>query len=320
MHRGYDSVRMEWQQLEYFREVARQQHFTLAAAHLSISQPALSRSIARLEAELGVPLFEREGRSVRLNRYGRSFLMHVDRALAEVTQGQRELADLLGPAKGTVAIGFIHVMGTQLLPALLRRFRADHPAVNFKLSQGSTGMLLDQLIAGDTDLCLMATHPERPQLQWVHLFEEEIFAVIPPDHPLASKDSVHLAELADEPFITFEPGWGLRQLAEDLCRQAGFSPHIAFEGEEVSTVHGLVAAGLGVALIPRSPAPREARAAWLHVNEPRAKRAIGVAWVRDRYLSAVATLFRDFTIQSFKKPGRRLSASLAAMGAASRLP
>src|SRR5689334_17906871 len=120
---------MEWQQLVYFREVARQEHFTLAAGELSISQPALSRSIARLESELGVPLFEREGRSVRLNRYGRSFLAHVERALDEMAVGERELADMSGPARGTVAIGFIHIMGTQLLPVLLRRFRADHPAV-----------------------------------------------------------------------------------------------------------------------------------------------------------------------------------------------
>jgi DNA-binding transcriptional LysR family regulator len=311
---------VEWQQLEHFRAVARQQHFTEAAKRLSISQPALSRSVARLESELGVPLFEREGRSVRLNRFGQAFLEHVDKALNEIGEGQRELTDMLGPVRGTIAIGFIHIMGTQLLPVLLRRFRVGHPDVTFKLSQGSTAMLLEQLLLGETDLCLMATHPERPEIEWLHLFEEEIFAVVPPDHPLASRESVKLAELANEPFITFKPGWGLRQLMEELCRQAGFVPRTAFEGEEVATVHGLVAAGLGVALIPRSPAPREARAAWLRVSDPRCKRAIGVAWVRDRYLSAVATLFREFVIESFRKPGRRLSASLVAMGAASKLP
>src|SRR5579883_154167 len=311
---------MEWQQLHYFREVAEQQHFTSAANRLSLSQPALSRSIARLEDELGVPLFDRAGRSVRLNRYGRAFLSHVDRALGEIDEGKRELEDMVGPARGTVAIGFIHIMGTQLLPVLLRRFRREHPAVDFKLSSGATMTLLEQLMSGETDLCLLATHPDRPDLHWTHLFEEEIFAVVPPDHPLANRESVRLEELAGEPFITFKEGWGLRQLAEDLCRQAGFAPRVAFEGEEVATVHGLVAAGLGVALIPRTPAPREARGAWLPVSEPRCKRAIGVAWIGGRYLSAVATLFRDFTVDSFEEPGRRLSASLAAMGAARYLP
>jgi DNA-binding transcriptional LysR family regulator len=319
MHSRYHLF-VEWQQLEYFHEVARQQHFTQAAVRLSISQPALSRSIARLEAELGVPLFDRAGRTVRLNRYGRAFVEHVDRALAEVSEGKRELADMLGPARGTVAVGFIRIMGVQLLPVLLRRFRAAHPAVNFKLSQGSTALLMDQLVAGETDLCLMATHPERPELQWEHLFEEEIFAIVPPDHHLAGRDSIPLSALASESFIAFAPGWGLRQLADELCEQAGFRPRIAFEGEDVATVHGLVAAGLGVALVPRTPEPRGARAAWLHVTAPRSKRAIGVAWVRDRYMSAVARLFRDFTIQSFERPGRRLSASLASMSAASRLP
>lgn len=296
---------MEWQQLEYFREVARQQHFTQAAGKLSVSQPAISRSIARLERELGVPLFDREGRSVRLNRYGKTFLRHVDRALAEVAEGQRELADMVGPVRGTIAIGFIHVLGTQLLPVLMRRFRADHPHVDFKLFQGSTATLLEQIGAGNTDVCLMSTHPERSDLRWVRLFEEEIFAVVPPDHPLAERDSIRLEELASEPFVTFKPGWGLRQLNEELCQRAGFVPRATFEGEEVATVHGLVAAGLGVALIPRSAAPREARAAWLHVTEPRCERTIGIAWIDNRYLSAVATQFRDFVIDSFSKSGRR---------------
>ncbi len=320
MHGRYDVFAMEWHQLEYFRELAQQQHFTLAAQRLSLSQPALSRSIARLEQELGVPLFDRKGRTVRLNRYGKTFLEHVDRALIEVDQGKRELTDLVGPVRGTVAIGFIHVMAASLLPVLLRRFKRSHPAVEFKLSQGGTVQLLEKLYAGETDLCLLATHPERPELRWEPLFEEEIFAAVPPDHRLVGRESVRLAELADEPFITFLSGWGLRQLNEELCRQAGFVPHVAFESEEVGTVHGLVAAGLGVALIPRTHAPREARAVHLRVSEPRCKRAIGVAWVDDRYQSAVARLFRDHIIESFRKPGPRLGASLAAWGAATTLP
>ena len=298
--------------MEYFRAVAQQEHITQAAEQLAVSQPAVSRSIARLEHELGVPLFEREGRSVRLNRYGKTFLTHVERALNEIAEGQRELADMVGPLRGTVAIGFIHVLATQLLPILIRRFRAGHSQVEVKLSQGSTATLLEQLRAGDTDLCLIATHPEQEDLRWAPLFEEEIFAVVPPDHPLAGRESVRLAELADEPFITFKPGWGLRLLNDELCRQAGFSPRVAFEGDEVATVHGLVAAGLGVALIPRTPAPREARAAWLPVSEPRCFRTIGVGWIGGRYLSAVATLFRDFIIESFQHPGRRLRLGLEA--------
>jgi DNA-binding transcriptional LysR family regulator len=310
LHRYYSL--MEWHQIEYFRAVARQQHFTQAAEELAVSQPAVSRSIARLEHELGVPLFDREGRSVRLNRYGRAFLVHAERALNEIAEGRRELSDMVGPVRGTIAIGFIHVLGTHLLPVLLRRFRAEHPSVEFKLFQGSTAALLEQLTDAETDLCLMATHPERADLKFARLFEEEIFAVVPPDHHLAGRESIELSELADEPFVTFKEGWGLRQLDEELCRQAGFAPRITFEGDEVATVHGLVAAGLGVALIPRSPAPREARGVWLHVSQPRCERAIGVSWIEDHYLSAVATLFRDFIIESFRKPGRRLRLGLAA--------
>ncbi len=290
---------MEWQQLEYFRAVAREQHFTAAARRLMVSQPAISRSVSRLEHELGLPLFDRVGRSVRLNRYGRAFLRRVERALDEIAKGQRELADMVGPVRGSVAVGFIQTFGAQFLPDLVAGFRVEHPQVEFKLSQGSTGLLLDQLVAGETDLCLLSTHPELAELSWARLFDEEIYAVVPSGHRLARRKSIRLAELANDSFITFKQGWGLRQLNEELCQRAGFQPKATFEGDEIQTVYGLVAAGLGVALIPPLPVSEMQRATWLHVSDPRCERTMGLAWIQDRYLSAVAILFRDFIIQSF---------------------
>src|SRR5690349_12115287 len=121
---------MELQQLKYFQTVARLQHFTRAAEELYISQPSLSRSIARLEEELGAPLFDREGRQVRLNRLGQTFLKRVERVFNELEVGQRELQDLIGPEKGLVAVAFLHTVGVRLLPLLLSAFRAEHPNIS----------------------------------------------------------------------------------------------------------------------------------------------------------------------------------------------
>lgn len=139
---------MEWQQLEYFHTVARLQHMTLAAQTLCITQPALSRSIARLEKELGVPLFERNGRAIVLNRYGRLFLNRVNRIMNEYQEGKRELEDLIHPEHGEVSLGFLHTLGVHSIPDVIRSFRSAYPQIHFQLHQNSTQFLLDQLSAG----------------------------------------------------------------------------------------------------------------------------------------------------------------------------
>ncbi|MDE3076454.1 MAG: LysR family transcriptional regulator [Chloroflexota bacterium] len=293
---------MEWQQLEHFVQVAHDQHFTHAAQRLSLSQPALSRSIARLERELGVPLFDRGGRSVRLNRYGQTFLARAERALNEIAEGRRQLSDMAGPVRGIVGLGVIQTLGAHLLPDLLGRFREAYPTVNFKLFQGNTSVLLEQLAAGESDLCLLSIEGLEGPFQRVRLFDEEVFAVVPSGHRLGSRASVKLVELKDDPFITFKHGWALRDFCESLCRQAGFHPQPTFEGEDVQTVLGLVSAGLGVALLPQSAAGQQPQAAWLHISRPRAQRAIGLTWIEGHYLSAAARTFRQFVVDAVGRP------------------
>lgn len=293
---------MELQQLLYFRKVAELQHFTRAAEALAVSQPALSRAVGRLEGELGVRLFEREGRSVRLNRYGRIFLGRVERILQEVETARHEMADLSGTERGTVALAFLHTLGVKLVPDLLRQFRRDHPAIGFQLWQNASEGLLKQLEAGEIDLCLASPFQrnEPATVEWVDLFTEELYLVVPPDHPLAGRGTAALREVADSDFIALKPSTGLRQISDELCRQAGFTPHIRFEGEEVATIRGLVQSGLGVALLPAMAESERLGAEWLHVSTPVCRRTIGLAWRKDRYLSGAAQLFRDFVQARFQ--------------------
>ncbi|MBP1932763.1 LysR family transcriptional regulator [Ammoniphilus resinae] len=290
---------MEWQQLEYFKTLARLQHVTRAAETLSISQSALSRSIARLEEELGVPLFNRQGRSIMLNQYGELFLKRVTRILMEFTAGKQELQDLLHPEYGEVALGFLHTLATSLIPDLLGSFRAHAPTIHFQLTQNHSYSLLEQLNAGKLDLCLIAEPTEtKLPIQWIPLWSEEIFAILPLDHSLAGSESITLEEIAHESFIFLKKGYTLRQTTDDLFRQIGITPKILFEGDEVATAAGLVAAGLGVSLLP--DVGNNNKVAQVPIRKPKGQRVIGMALVKDRYMSPAATRFKEFVLNHFR--------------------
>ncbi|MFE9422227.1 LysR family transcriptional regulator [Kitasatospora sp. NPDC006697] len=281
--------------LAQFAAVARLEHVTRAAEELGLPQPTLSRAIARLEAELGVALLVRQGRAVRLTRAGRLLLGAVERSLAELDRGARVVLAESDPATGRVAFGFLHTLGTDAVPALLRGFRADHPQVGFQLAQDYVAAMLDRLRSGELDLCLVSPLPDAPELTVRRLDEQQLHLAVPADHRLAGRRTIRLAEVAEEPFVAVERGYGLRTLTDDFCAQAGFVPRIAFEGEEVETLRGLVAAGLGVALLPLGLVPRPG-VVDLAVTAPRTRRAIGLAWLAGRPLPAPAEAFRDFVL------------------------
>lgn len=290
---------MEWQQLEYFKTVAELQHITKAAYELSISQPALSRSIVRLEEELGFPLFERQGKSIILNRYGQMFLRHTERALQEIEEGKKEIQDLLDPDFGTVSIAFIHSMGSNIVPQLVGKFREKHPGIAFKLSQNASNFLLEQLEAGEIDLCLCSPGLTKENIELAPLFKEELFVAVHAGHKLAGRSSISLAEIADEPFITVKKNYGLRVVAEHYFEKAGISPKVAFEGEEIWTLAGLVEARLGVALIPHITGLEAANISFLPIKGEVCERVIEAAWVKNRYMSPAVRKFKDFIIESY---------------------
>ncbi|PZE21731.1 LysR family transcriptional regulator [Paenibacillus xerothermodurans] len=290
---------MEWQQLEYFQTVAHMEHMTRAAQFLSISQSALSRSIARMEQELGVPLFHREGRSITLNRYGQLFLKRVQRILKEHDEGRLEIQNLLDEEAGEITLGFLHTLGSHLIPDLIVAFREKLPNVRFQLNQNNSSSLLQQLVNGSLDLCLLSSPSEAARVEWKELWSEELFVFVPIDHPLAQRESIALKEIADEPMVSFKNGYGLRKIIDRLCMVSGFTPKIAFEGEEVPTVAGLVAAGLGVALIPDVKGVNNHNLVKIPVIWPHCQRIIGVAWVKERYLSPSAKHFLQFVMDYF---------------------
>ncbi|MBJ7003061.1 LysR family transcriptional regulator [Streptomyces griseofuscus] len=281
--------------LAYFAGVARNEHVTRAAQELNVPQSTLSRAMARLEQDLGVELFARRGRTLVLTTAGRTFLASVERALGEVERAAEEVRADADPATGKVAFGFLHTMGAETVPGLLGAFRAEHPRIRFSLVQNYGEAMLEGMRAGRLDLCLTSPVPDAPDLVVRRLDEQKLRLVVPADHPLAGRRRIRLAEAAEENFVTLEPGYGLRRITDALCREAGFAPRIAFEGEEAETLRGLVAAGLGVALLPPPTVPRPG-VVELSVTAPRAVREIGVAWPADRPDTPPVAAFKKFLL------------------------
>ena len=280
-------------QLRYFVAAARSEHMARAAEQLDLSQPALSRSIQKLEEELGLPLFDRVGRGVRLNEAGKILLRRVDRANAEFEDALRELKDF-GATK-SVSVGYLSTFGVRLIPELVKGFSALEPDLQFNLFEGPSPLLTKQLLNGEVDLCV-STELFDPGLEWRPLFKEELFALVPVGHRLAARSSIELTELADEPFVALRAGHGLRLVLDELCARAGFKPKINLEGYEVSSLRGLVVAGFGVTLAPKR-AVSAATYVDLPISTPECFRVVGVSWRKERWLSPKACAFRDYLVK-----------------------
>lgn len=232
---------------------------TAAAEVLGIRQPTLTRALQRAELSLGVPLHEKDGRGVRLTAAGEAFVPYAREALAQVEAGLAAAGAVAAPVRGRVSIAFQNILGEDLVPALVRSFRGDYPDVEFVLAQGARAHCLELLTAGRADVAFISPPPEDAGLSVVPLGADELVLVVPPDHRLARRATVQLSELADERFVLTEPGFGLRSAVQDLLRTVGIRATVAFEGQDIHTLVGLVSAGLGVTIVPRRNYPQDVR-------------------------------------------------------------
>lgn len=290
---------MELDTIRAFLDVADGATVTEAAERAHRTQPSVSRALARLEREVGTPLFQRAGRGLALTPAGRELARHARDTIEAYDRGMRSLQDLTSPDAGFVPLAFLHTLGTWLIPELIRDFRAARPHVRFDLRQHGDAGLVDDLVGGVVDLAITGDRPRDGHLESRRLFLEPLRLVVSPEHRLAKRRTARLSDVADEPFIVLKAGFSLRAVTEDLCRKAGFEPQIAFEGEEVETLRGLASAGLGVALLPE---PRRAPVSpHLNVTDVRAHREIGLAWARDRSLPPASEQFRDHVLRTSRK-------------------
>ena len=247
------------------------------------------------------PLVDRKGRAIVLNRYGQALLARVERVLQELDDAHKELTDLFYHESGTVSLAFLATFGTWLVPELMRSFRTQHENANFRLLQGPAPILLEHLLAGDVDLCLVSPRFDDPTVEWLPIGEEELFVLVPVGHRLAAKHTIGLKEVAEERFVSLKSGYGLRRVTDKLCSRAGFRPRVSFEGEEVATLWGLVGAGLGIGLGPRPAVSAAGSPVALRVSEPKCFRITGLAWAKKRYITSASRTFLEFMRTRYKR-------------------
>lgn len=279
-----------------FLAVAESGHLTETAAALDVPQPTLSRRIARLEEELGATLFDRVGRSLQLNARGRAFQSYARDIMTATDAGSREVHRLMDPERGTVRIGFMHSLGTWLIPSLLREYRARFPQVQFELCQGPARDLENAVLIDDLDLAFVSPAPASPEVSWAVLRTQELALAVPSGHPLVGRASVPLAELKDEHFIGMYEAYGIQIILEHLAADAGFTPKIAFRTQEMTTVGGLVSSGLGIALLPLGDPALAFDGVELIPLEPRFERDIGLIWQSGLFEAPPVELFKNFVL------------------------
>ncbi|RWR07523.1 LysR family transcriptional regulator [Siminovitchia fortis] len=294
---------MELRQIQYFIEVAHREHMTEAAEALHVAQSAVSRQIVNLEAELGVDLFIREGRNIRLTHIGKMFLEKMETAMDLIHEAKREIEEQLDPERGTVRIGFPSSLAASLLPTVISAFRKGHPFVNIQLHQDSYRHLVEQVVIGDIDLALLGPVPKNDaRVTSEILFVENLVALLYAKHPLASRKSLQLDELRNDPFILSPKGYILQNIVENACRQYGFEPQVSFEGKDIDAIKGLVAAGLGVTLLPEitlvDSLPRTT--VKIPLAEQNVTRTVGMIIPNNRKLMPTELLFHKFLKDFFR--------------------
>ncbi|MFD0674292.1 LysR family transcriptional regulator [Cohnella sp. GCM10027633] len=298
---------MELRQLQYFVQVARMQHVTKAAEELHVAQSAVSRQIHRLEEELGVRLFMQRGRNVQLTPVGQLFLRRAESVLADLDRAVTEIHEFLDPEVGEIRLGFPHSLGIQLVPQVVAAFRRLHPNVKFKFRQGMFPSLIRDVTEAEVDLAFISPYPDKSeQVTGEIILTEELFAILPANHRLAMEDSIQLSELKDDNFVLFSPGYSLRPIVTDACREAGFTPKIAFEGEETDTIRGLVAAGMGVSVLPELAMYKTSAMmpAVVKISEPQVTRSIALIRRSGEKMPLVVQMFHTFLINFFKEQYR----------------
>ena len=247
---------LDVRRLNVLREVARRGSFSAAAEALSFTQSAVSQQVAALEREAGTTLLERNARGVRLTEAGAALVTHADAILARIEDAEDELAAIAGLRGGRLRLASFQSAGATLLPRAVAEFNGRHPDVELGMIMAEPDEASERMRAGEIDLALVYDSERIPgmlddDLELTHLLDDPYEVVMPETHPLAARRRLRLADFSDEPWIVSSGQAGCRPIYERACADAGFEPRFAFEADETMAAQALVAAGVGITLLPK---------------------------------------------------------------------
>ena len=291
---------MNLRDLTYFIALADHLHFGRAAAASFVSQPTLSTQIRKLEEELGVALVERAPRNVMLTPAGRDVAARARRIVADVEAMREAARRSRDPEAGTVTLGLFPTLGPYLLPHVVPDIRRRFPQLELLLVEEKSDVLLERLQQGRLDAALLALPVADEQLEVEFLFEEPFVLAVPETHPLAGRAPLSLAELADERLLLLADGHCMRDHALDVCHMSGAGEKGEFQATSLETLRQMVAAGVGVTLLPtlavKPPVARSESIELVPFRDPAPSRRIAMAWRRSTpmapFLAGLAALFR----------------------------
>ncbi len=282
---------MEFHQLRYVCAIAETGSFSRAAERCHVAQPSLSQQVLKLEEDLGAKLFDRLGRSVRLTESGRAFLPHARSILHQMEAARAEVEDKRTDVRGAVAAGVIPTIAPYFMPRYTASFAKKYPEARLRIVEETTPILVESLRSLTIDLAVLALPLRHKEFELFPLRTEPLFAVLPKDHPRASAKSLSLKDLRSEQFVMLRDGHCFRDLSIAACARARVTPRIAFESGQFSSLFGMVAAGVGVTLVPQMAIDRSADCSYIRLTDASATRTIVAAILRGRSFNRVQQAF-----------------------------
>jgi DNA-binding transcriptional LysR family regulator len=245
---------LDVKRMRVLREVAAERSFSAAAQKLGYTQSAVSQQIAALEREAGATLIERNPRGIRMTDAGEALVRHADKILARLAEAEAELDAIAGLRGGRLRLASFPTAGATLVPRAIAEFSKRHPGVELSLTEAEPDESIVRLKAGELDLILVDDGPaaggDDEDIEVIHLLEDPLHLALAPDHPLAGRRRLRFEDLAAEPWIQGTQVCSCTRQLRNACTTAGFEPRIVYESDDFQVVQGLVAAGVGVALIP----------------------------------------------------------------------
>lgn len=291
---------MEWHHFEYFKQLAKLENMSETAKVLNVSQSALSRAIKNLEKELGVPLFNRIGRKIKLNKNGVSFLQTTNNIVSEMEIYKQNVDADTNIENGKLTIGFLHSVGVTYISDFLKEFKSIFPNIRLKLIQNHAKNLLSMLDDGDVDIIITTVSEITPNTQFEPLLEEELYITLNDTHPLSNQHSISIEQLIDEKFILLKQNYVLREQIDEIFHHFEIIPEINFEGDETITIAAFISSGLGISILPHLRNIQIANLKQIPIRNYTAKRKIGLCYKTKNQTVPIINQARDSLVTYFQ--------------------
>lgn len=283
----------------YFKVLAETEHYTHAATLLGITQPSLSHAIRSLEQELQVYLFEKQGRNIKLTKYGQIYYDYIKKGLQEIEKGKQQLLHISSQTHGRIDLGFIYTLGARFIPHTLKNFleHEQYQNIKFTLRQATTTQLIKGLKEEQYDVVFCSYVENEKDIQFTPIAKEELVVIVPKHHPLASYTSIDMKQLASYPIVYYSKTSGIRPLLDSLFKKANIEPNIICEVEEDSAVIGLVDINYGIAIVPNIPMIDTFPIHKLHIENMEYQRYIYLATMKNRFVPPAVHHFCTYVLR-----------------------